>query len=94
MNQDPTGMTLSVYYVPDDPNASFVRSANGGGVMVVVLGVLFSLGVWVPWLGRLPGDIRIERDGLRVYVPIVSCLLISVLVSVLWLLAVRLGRRG
>ena len=55
------------------------------GIALVVIGVLW------PWLsrlglGRLPGDIVIERDGMRVYIPIMTCLLISVLASVLfWL---------
>ena len=55
------------------------------GVALVVIGLLW------PWLsrlglGRLPGDIVIERDGTRVYIPIMTCLLISVLASVLfWL---------
>ena len=42
----------------------------------------------IPWLGRLPGDIRIERPGFRFYLPITSCLLISGLVSLgYWLFA-------
>lgn len=56
------------------------------GVVLVVLGLLW------PWLtklglGRLPGDIVIERDSFRLYVPITTSLLISVVLSlVLWLL--------
>jgi uncharacterized membrane-anchored protein len=52
----------------------------GTGVVVVLIGVL----VWcggLSWLGRLPGDIRIERPGLRVSVPITSMLLLSLLLS-------------
>jgi hypothetical protein len=40
--------------------------------------------VWsgaLSWFGRLPGDIRIERDNVRVYIPVVSMLLASVVVS-------------
>ncbi len=38
-------------------------------------------------LGRLPGDIVIEREGLRVYVPLMTCLLVSAVLSfLLWLL--------
>jgi hypothetical protein len=56
------------------------------GVVLVVLGLLW------PWLtklglGRLPGDIVIERDNFRLYIPITTSLLISVVLSlVLWLL--------
>jgi DUF2905 family protein len=50
------------------------------GVAIVVLGLL----VWsggLGWFGRLPGDIRIERENVRIYVPIVSMLLVSVVLS-------------
>jgi len=55
------------------------------GLVLVVIGLawpyLSRLG-----LGRLPGDIVIEREGLRLYFPIVTCVLISVLVTLLvWL---------
>jgi len=55
------------------------------GVVLVVLGLLW------PWLtklglGRLPGDIVIERNGLRVYFPLMTSLLVSVVLSLLfWL---------
>jgi hypothetical protein len=35
------------------------------------------------WFGRLPGDLRFERSNLRVYVPIVSMLLVSLVLTVL-----------
>jgi hypothetical protein len=55
------------------------------GVLIVVIGLLWpylsKLG-----LGHLPGDIVIERDGVTIYIPIVTCLLLSLLLSaVLWL---------
>jgi prepilin signal peptidase PulO-like enzyme (type II secretory pathway) len=38
-------------------------------------------------LGRLPGDIVIEREGARVYIPVVTCLIVSAVVSlILWLI--------
>ncbi len=59
---------------------------------LIVLGaVLIVAGLLWPWilklgLGRLPGDIAIERGGFRFYFPIVTCLLVSLVVSaVLWL---------
>ncbi len=56
----------------------------GVGVIAVVIGLLIMSGA-LGWFGRLPGDIRIERESVRVYVPIVSMLLVSVLLSlVLW----------
>ncbi|OZI06151.1 hypothetical protein BWI93_21875 [Siphonobacter sp. BAB-5385] len=39
------------------------------------------------WLGRLPGDIRIERENFRMYLPLTTCLLVTVLINVvLWLM--------
>lgn len=57
-----------------------------GGVLLVIIGILW------PWLaklpiGRLPGDIIISKPELKVYIPITTMVLISVIVSViLWLM--------
>ncbi len=57
------------------------------GLGLVVAGLLLSFGGRIPWLGRLPGDIVIERPGFRFYFPLATSLLLSLLVSaVLWLL--------
>jgi hypothetical protein len=60
---------------------------------LIVLGVaIVMIGVAWPWLsklplGRLPGDIVVDRDNFKVYVPITTMILVSLLVSViLWLL--------
>jgi hypothetical protein len=45
------------------------------GVFIIVVGVLIYSGA-LSWFGRLPGDIRYERGSVRVYIPIVSMLLI------------------
>jgi hypothetical protein len=58
------------------------QSHNSHRGLVVLVGGLAWLG-WLSWFGRLPGDIRIERGGTRIYVPIVSMLLVSVVLSVL-----------
>jgi hypothetical protein len=56
------------------------------GLAIAVLGVLWPL-LGRIGLGRLPGDILIVRDNVRFYAPLGTCLLISVVVSlVLWLL--------
>jgi hypothetical protein len=55
-----------------------------GGIVLVVLGVLWQLvGRFIP-LGRLPGDIVIERENVRVYFPVVTMIIISVLLSILF----------
>ena len=57
------------------------------GLLLVVLGVIFSLGAKIPWLGQLPGDIILRRGNLTVYFPLATSLLISVMLTlVLYLL--------
>jgi xanthine/uracil permease len=66
------------------------------GPLIVVAGlviVLIGLGIWsgaLGWFGRLPGDIRIERDSVRVYVPLASMLVISLVLSLIMYLLNRL----
>ena len=59
-----------------------------GGLALVVLGLLASTGA-LSWFGRLPGDIRVERDNVRFYAPITSMLLVSVALSLLAMLIRR-----
>lgn len=61
-------------------------SAGPAIVIVGVAVVLLGLVVWsggMGWFGRLPGDVRIERDSMRIYIPIVSMLLISIVLSLI-----------
>ena len=56
------------------------------GIVLVAIGVLWPL-IAKLGLGRLPGDIVIERENFRLYIPIATSLLISLLLSlVLWFL--------
>ena len=60
------------------------------GIALVALGALFWLGDKLPWFGRLPGDIDIKRENFRFYFPVTTCLLVSIVVTVLfWLLRKR-----
>ena len=52
------------------------------GVLLVLVGVLAWAG-GLSWFGHLPGDLRLERPGLNLYVPITSMLLVSLVVSLL-----------
>ena len=54
-------------------------------VVFAGVGVVLLFGPRIQWLGRLPGDIAIQRDGFSFYFPLTSCLLASALISlVLW----------
>ena len=57
------------------------------GVALAVVGALLMTGFGRGWLGRLPGDINYTRGNASFHFPIVTCLLVSILLSViLWLL--------
>jgi hypothetical protein len=60
------------------------------GLALVALGAVLWLGDRLPWFGRLPGDIRIEREHFKFYFPLSTCLIISVLLTLLFRL---LGKR-
>jgi hypothetical protein len=60
------------------------------GLALALLGAVLWLGGRIPWLGRLPGDIRVEREHFKFYFPLATCLLISVLLTLLFRL---LGKR-
>ena len=54
------------------------------GIVSVVAGVmLFFLGDKLNWLGKLPGDIRIEREHVKFYFPITTMIIISVILSLI-----------
>lgn len=56
------------------------------GLVIAVIGVIFTLAGKLPWLGRLPGDIYIKRDNFTFYFPLATSILISVILSfILWL---------
>jgi hypothetical protein len=54
------------------------------GAVIIVLGLLLWSGVGAGWLGRLPGDIRIERGNSAFYFPIVTCIIISIVLSLIF----------
>lgn len=54
-----------------------------GGV-IIILGVALWSGFGAGWLGRLPGDIRIERGHSAFYFPIVTCIILSIVLSLIF----------
>ena len=56
------------------------------GIVIAAIGALLWSGIGKGWLGRLPGDIHYTRDNFSFHFPIVTCLLISLILTlVLWL---------
>jgi hypothetical protein len=64
------------------------------GVILVICGAALSLGskLGIP-LGRLPGDIRIERNGGGIYIPLATSLLLSILLTVILNVVLRIFRK-
>jgi hypothetical protein len=62
------------------------------GIVIAAVGILAWTG-GLSWFGHLPGDVRIDHGNVRVYFPVVSMLLISVVASVLLTILQYLFRR-
>ena len=72
----------------DDPHTLGRFLALLGGALLA-LGLLLSLGPRLPWLGRLPGDLSFGGAGWRVSIPLGTCLVLSLVLT----LVARLLRR-
>ena len=56
------------------------------GLVIAGIGTIWLLVPHIPWLGRLPGDIAVERPNFRFCFPVVTCVVLSVLLTgILWL---------
>ncbi len=53
------------------------------GSVLVVMGLIFIFGGKISWLGRLPGDIIIKREGFQFYFPVTTSILVSLIISAL-----------
>ena len=60
------------------------------GALIVAVGFAIWFAPSVPWLGRLPGDVTIERGGSRIFVPISTCIVLSVVISLVLHIVSRL----
>jgi hypothetical protein len=56
------------------------------GVLIIVIGLLLLVGERIPWIGKLPGDIIIKRERFSFYFPITTCILISIILTLLFAL--------
>jgi hypothetical protein len=53
------------------------------GVILVIVGVVFLLAPKIPWLGHLPGDISYKRGNFSFYFPLGTCILISIILTLI-----------
>jgi len=56
------------------------------GILLVILGLIFSFFGKIPYLGKLPGDIYIKKENFTFYFPLASCILISIILSLIFYL--------
>ncbi len=55
------------------------------GLLLVVIGFVWMVGNKLPFIGKLPGDIAIERKNYSFYFPVTTCIIISIILSfILW----------
>jgi Protein of unknown function (DUF2905) len=76
--------------VPPRNSRNLLYAVRELGKFVVIIGVVMTLvglvmwsGFAPKWLGRLPGDIRVEREHSAFYFPIVTCVILSIVLSLL-----------
>jgi hypothetical protein len=69
---------------------SIGRSLIFFGIILIVVGAVLVLFGKVPWFGRLPGDIIIKREGFTFYFPVVTMILLSIALTILFNI---IGRR-
>ena len=59
------------------------------GAIFILMGIFFLFFPNIPYIGKLPGDIYIKKDSFSFYFPLTSCILISLLLSLLFYLISR-----
>jgi len=53
------------------------------GIALILVGLLMTIGNKLPWIGKLPGDIIIKKDHFSFYFPLTSCIIVSVILTLL-----------
>jgi len=59
------------------------------GAILIAVGALFALGAKIPWFGKLPGDIYIQKKNFTLFFPITTSILISIALSLIMILLRR-----
>ena len=57
------------------------------GLLIAVVGLIWLVSPSASWLGRLPGDISIDRENFQFYFPVTTCILLSLVLSgIMWVI--------
>jgi len=54
------------------------------GIVLILVGLILTIGIKIPYLGKLPGDICIKKPGFTFYFPITTCILLSIILSLIF----------
>ena len=55
------------------------------GILIAGIGLVWLVAPSIPWLGKLPGDIVIERENFQFYFPVMTCIVLSiVMTAIMW----------
>lgn len=64
-----------------EPNAKIIIYA---GIIIVVIGIIYYyFGAYFTWIGRMPGDIRVDKENFSFYFPITTMIIISIVINLL-----------
>lgn len=61
-----------------------------GGIVLLVMGAVFMFAEKLPFIGRLPGDISVKKGNFSFYFPVTTCILASIVLSVIMYLISRM----
>jgi uncharacterized membrane protein SirB2 len=67
-------------------NVSIGKVLIFAGIALILIGALVTFSGKMPWLGKLPGDISIQKNGFSLYFPITTSIIISVVLSLILML--------
>jgi len=62
------------------------KTLIGIGIVLILIGMIMTLGPKIPWIGKLPGDFSIQRENFSFYFPLTTCIIISIIVTLLFYL--------
>ncbi len=66
--------------------SSFGKMLIVFGIIMIIIGGVYMLGSKIPFLGRLPGDIAVQKKNFSFYFPITTCIILSMILSfIMWL---------
>lgn len=59
------------------------------GTVIIVVGLLFMFGSKIPWFGKLPGDIYIQKKSFTFFLPITTSIIVSIILTIIMMLLRR-----